>query len=218
MIRLHHVPQSRSLRVLWLLEEIGLAYELVTHSILDGSLRAPEFRALSPAARIPALEIDGAVMFESGAIMQYLVETRAPHLAPPPGSAERMAWLQWLHFAETMAVHLANLTQHHLVLREDWMRSPTVMRLEAKRLAICLDAAAAAAEARGGWLLGDFTAADVAVGYGVHVGRYFVALEQRPHVRALHERILARPAFARALARDGAAQLYTRDFYPPPEG
>lgn len=74
MIRLHHVPGSRSMRVLWLLEELGLTAELQNWSLVDGSLRSPDFRALSPAGRIPALEVDGRSIFESGAIVQYLTE------------------------------------------------------------------------------------------------------------------------------------------------
>ncbi|MDN5788143.1 glutathione S-transferase N-terminal domain-containing protein, partial [Pseudorhodobacter sp.] len=66
MIRLHHVAQARSFRTLWLLHEIGAEFELVTHRF-DKSLRDPAFLALSPAGRIPALEIDGATLFESGA-------------------------------------------------------------------------------------------------------------------------------------------------------
>ncbi|NYS25081.1 glutathione S-transferase [Rhodobacteraceae bacterium 2376] len=216
MIRLWHVPQSRSFRVLWLLEEMGAAYQVIPCSFLDGSLRAAEHLARSPAGRVPAAEIDGQALFESGAILQLLVETRAPDLAPGPGDAERAAWLQWLHFAETIGAHLANLTQQHIVLREDWMRSPTVMRLEARRLAICLQAAAA--QAGDGWLLERFSAADVAVGYGFVIGQRFVDLGDIPGAQAYLERIAARPAFQRALERDGPAQIYTRDFYSPPEG
>ncbi len=216
MITLYHAPQSRSFRVLWLLEEIGAPYRLETLSVFDGTMRAPEHLARSPAGRVPAVEIEGQRIFESGAIIQYLVETRAPHLAPAPGEAGRADYLQWLHFAETMGAHLANLTQHHIVLREEWMRSPTVMRLEAKRLAICL--AAAVAQARDGWLLPEFSAADIAVGYAVHVAGRFVRLDEVPGARDYLDRLAARPAFQRAQAQDGAAQIYRRDFYPPPEG
>ena len=64
MIRLHHIPGSRSMRVLWLLEELGLDADLRVWSLTDGSLRSPEFRAMSPAGRVPALEVDGRTIFE----------------------------------------------------------------------------------------------------------------------------------------------------------
>ena len=213
MIRLHHVAQARSFRVLWLLEELGLEYEIVHHSFFDRSLRDPAFLALSPAGRVPALEIDGRVLFESGAILQYLCETRG---AFGPGPGERPDWLEWLHFAETIAAHVANLTQQHIVLREDAMRSPTVMRLEAKRLEKTLEAVD-----RG--LAGDhllasgFTAADVAVAYGALIGRRFVTLDRLPRVAGWLDRLAARPAFGRALAKDGVPQIYLRGFYPAPE-
>ena len=216
MIRLWHVPQSRSFRVLWLLEEIGAAHEVIACSFFDKSLRGAAHLARSPAGRVPAVEVDGQSLCESGAILQYLVESRAPDLAPAPGAPGRAAWLQWLHFAETIGAHLANLTQQHIVLREDWMRSPTVMRLEARRLALCLEAAAAQAGA--GWLLGPFSAADVAVGYGFVTGRRFVDLGGIPGAQAYLERIAARPAFQRAMERDGPAQIYTQGFYAAPEG
>ncbi len=217
-IRLHHVAQARSFRVLWLLEELGLDYELRHWSFFDRSMRGEEFRALSPAARVPALEIDGRVLFESGAISEYLLETR-PHrgLLRPPGDAERADWLQWLHFAETIAQHIANLTQHHIVLREPWMRSPTVMRLEAKRLEKVLEVVDAAVE-RHDWLLpSGFTAVDVAVGYGAVIARRFVPVGLLPALDGWRRRLEMRPAYRRAAARDGVAQIYRKDFYPPPQ-
>jgi len=214
MIRLHHIAQSRSFRVLWLLHEIGVPFDLIPHAF-DKSLRAPAYLALSPAGRVPALEVDGRAMFESGAIAEYLAETRAPHLSRLPGHPERAPYLEWLHFGETIGQHLANLTQQHIALREDHMRSVTVMRLEARRLALCLEAAAV--RAGQGWLLeGGFSAADVQVGYGLWLGQRFVALSDT--ARDYCDRLAARPAFARALAQDGPAQIYTRDFYAAPEG
>jgi glutathione S-transferase len=213
VIRLHHVAQARSFRVLWLLHEIGAEFELVPHSF-DNSLRAPAFLALSPAGRVPALEVDGRAMFESGAMAEYLTESRAPHLTRALGDAERADFLEWLHFGETIGQHLANLTQHHIVLREDHMRSPTVMRLEAKRLAKCLEAVAAQAGA-GFLLAGGFSAADVQCGYGLYLGARFTELSEG--ARAYLARLMARPAFQRALVQDGPAQIYTREFYAAPE-
>jgi glutathione S-transferase len=213
MIRLHHVPQSRSFRILWLLEELGLPFEVAEHSFFDKSLRASGYLAVSPAGRVPALEIDGRALFESGAITQYLCETRGVLLGTP---VERPDWLEWLHFAETIAAHVANLTQQHIVLREDWMRSPTVMRLEAARLARTLDVVERGLSDE--FILpSGFSAVDIAVSYGAMIGQRFVPFDALPRVSGWLARLADRPAFQRAVARDGESQIYLRDFYPAPE-
>lgn len=209
MIRLWHVAQSRSFRVLWALEEIGAEYELIRCSFFDRSLRGPEHLARSPAGRVPALQDGATVLSESGAILIWLSETRAPHLRVAEGAAGRAAFLQGLHYAETLGAHLANLTQHHIVLRAAAMRSPTVMRLEAKRLENALRAVGP------GWVAGAFTMADIAQGYAVWLAQRFVTL---PEAAALYLAACERrPAFQRALAKDGPSEIYLREFYPPPE-
>ncbi|MCC5965498.1 MAG: glutathione S-transferase [Natronohydrobacter sp.] len=209
VIRLWHVAQSRSFRVLWALEEIGAEYELIRCSLFDRSLRAPEHLARSPAGRVPAFEDGATVLCESGAILAWLAETRAPHLRVAEGGEGRPAFLQGLHYAETLGAHLANLTQHHVVLRDPAMRSPTVMRLEAKRLENALGAVGP------GWAAGAFSVADVALGYAVWAAQRFVSLQNgaAKYLAACE----ARSAFQRALAKDGPAEIYLRDFYPPPE-
>lgn len=215
-LRLHHVPQARSFRILWLLHEMGEAPEIVRRSMLDGSTRRPDYLALSPAGRVPALEIDGRVLFESGAITEYLCETRAPALGRAPGDPERADWLQWLHFAETIGQHVANLTQQHIVLREDRMRSPTVMRLEARRLEKTLEVVDRAVAARDWLLPSGFSAVDVAVGYSAMTARRFVRLDALAGVARWIDRLEARPACRAALAEDGPPEIYMRPFYEAP--
>lgn len=216
MIRLHHCAQARSFRILWLLEEMGLKFEVVPHSFFDKSLRAAEYLKLSPAGRVPALEIDGIVLHESGAIAEYLCETRN-RLGRFPGEDERAEWLEWLHFSETVGQHIAALTQQHIVLREDWMRSPTVMQLEAKRLEKVLGVADKALAGRNYLLASGFSAVDVTMGYGALVGRRFIRLDGMPNLTAWLARLEVRPGYQRALARDGKAEIYTRDFYEVPD-
>lgn len=209
MIRLWHVAQSRSFRVLWALEEIGAEYELIRCSFFDRSLRAPEHLVRSPAGRVPALQDGEVVLSESGAILTWLAETHAPHLRVTEGAVGRVEFLQALHYAETLGAHLANLTQHHIALREVSMRSPTVMRLEARRLENALWVVGPH------WAAGRFSVADIALGYAVWLSQRFVTLPE-----AAREYLAAcelRPAFQRALAQDGPPEIYLREFYPPPE-
>jgi glutathione S-transferase len=200
--------------VLWLLHEAGLAHQVVRHSFFDRSMRDPAFLAVSPAGRVPALEIDGRTLCESGAIVEYLCETRAPGLGRAPGDPERADWLEWLHYAETIGQHLAQLTQQHIVLREDWMRSPTVMRLEAVRLTRALAGMADRMAGRDWLLRSGFSAVDVAVGYGLHLARRFVAVDDVPGLGGYHARLVARPGFQKAAAVDGPAEVFLRDHYP----
>ena len=216
--RLHHGWESRSTRTLALLEEMGLDYELVVHSFRQ-KLYTDDYRRLSPAGRVPCLEDGPVTIFETGAITEYLVETYPEAgLGRAPGSPERVEWLQWLHFAETVGQHLATLTQHHVVMREAWMRSPTIMKYETMRLARTLQVIEdALADGRAYLLRSGFSAVDTNLGYSVYGAKFFVPLDGFPRVKAYTERLFARPAFQKALPPEGAERLYTQPFYPLPE-
>jgi len=222
MIVLHHVPQSRSMRVLWLLHELGVEFQVVEHPF-DKSLRQPEFLSLSPAGRVPALEIEGERMFESGAMVEYLCE-RFPEagLGRMPGDMDRMAWLVWVHFAETVSQHTANLTQQHIALYDDAMRSPVIMRLEAARLAKCFAAIEARlstpVENRDYLLTSGFSACDICVGQAVYMARHFARTDDFPELEAWYARISARPAFEASLPGPESGRIYARDFYEAWDG
>lgn len=215
MIRLHHVPQSRSMRTLWLLHELAVPFDVVTWPF-DKTLRSPDYLALNPAGRVPALELDGRTIWETGAITEVLCE-RFPEagLGRAPGDAERADWLIWVHFAETISQHAAALTQQHLVLREDHMRSPAVMTLEAKRIGKCFAAIDDRLRGRIHLLDRGFSAADVSVGQAVYMARHFTPLDGFEALGAWYDRLTARPAFQAALPGDGDPRLYAQAFYAP---
>ncbi|MBU2982067.1 glutathione S-transferase family protein [Lentibacter algarum] len=225
MITLHHVPQSRSMRVLWLLHELEVPFQVVIHPF-DKSLRSPEFLSLSPAGRVPALEIEGERMFESGAMIEYLCERFSEErMGRMPGTPDRMAWLTWLHFAETVSAHAATLTQQHIMLYDDKMRSPYVMKLEAARLAKCYEAIEARLstpiENRDYLLTSGFSAVDIAVGQAVYIGKHFAKIDAFPELSAWYERISGRESFQASLPQ-GEQRVYEQEFYPawplPKEG
>ena len=217
MITLHHCPQSRSMRSLWLLNELQVDFDLVIHPF-DKSLRRPEYLSLSPAGRVPALEIGDERMFETGAITEYLCERFSPeNLGRPAGSPDRMGWLIWVHFAETISQHAAALTQQHVVLYQDHMRSPIVMKIEAARIAKCYDALEASLtepKLHRDYLLGSgFSAADISVGQAVYMARHFTPLDAHPALERWYARITERPSFQASLPKE-AERLYGREFYP----
>lgn len=215
MIRLHHIPGSRSVRVLWLLEELGLDYEIREWSLTDGSLRSPDYLAMSPAGRIPALEIDGRSIFESAAIVQYLTE-REGRLAPLPGEVERADFWEWISFAETQANMLQALNIHHIFLRPDSARSLPLMKLDTKRLAVtarALDNHLANSDT----LLSEFSGADCMLGFNIDAVFRFLPAQDYPNFAAYRDRMMLRPAYLRA-AEKGGKSMYTRDFYELPDG
>lgn len=220
MIILHHSPQTRSMRTLWLLNELGVDFQVVTYAF-DKSLRAPEFLAKSPAGRVPALELDGEVYFETGAIAEILCE-RFPdaglgRLADDP---DRPDWLIWLHFAETVTQHAANLTQQHVALYDPGMRSPIITKLEAARLKKCYAAIegrlSTPVENRDYLLTSGFSCADIQVGQAVYQAQFFATLDDFPETQKWFARLVERPGFQAALPAPGQG-IYTQDFYPPLE-
>lgn len=105
MIKLHHLNASRSIRILWLLEEIGQPYELIKYQRDEKNHLAPaSLKAMHPLGKSPVIELDGKVIAESGAMMEILIKRFAPHLAPDEDSAEYIDYLTWIHFSESSAM------------------------------------------------------------------------------------------------------------------
>ncbi len=218
MIRLHHVPFSRSFRVLWLLEELGLDYEVAHYSIRDGSLRDPAFLAISPAGRVPALELNSDILFESGVILQTLCEQYADAgLAPVGRGAERARYLELLGYAETMASLIENLNLQHVFLRDPSQASPTVIKLTTGRLKVSLAGLETLLGDQDFLLAAGFSSADVMMGFNLFAAPYYVKMEAFPKLHSYRDRLAQRPAYLRARARDGAQDFYVKDFYPVPE-
>jgi glutathione S-transferase len=199
MIKVFHAPRSRSLRVLWMAEELGLDYEVEA-----GSLFAPSeaFLAANPTRTLPAM-IDGdTVITESIAILQYLAAKHgSTPLAPAPGSAAHPAYLQFLSYGEaTLAANLTPLVRTRFMAPDDQKENWTVKNCGEVFLArlSLVDAQLA----KGPYVTGDdFTAADISVGYALGFGEFLGLTEKYPPAVAEYwERLKARPAFQRAAA------------------
>ncbi|MGE0483826.1 MAG: glutathione S-transferase family protein [Gammaproteobacteria bacterium] len=205
MITLYHCAGARSMRSVWLLHELGLEFELVTLPFSMAGLRTPEYLAISPLGRVPCL-LDGELrVFESGAICQYLCETYDDGtLHRAPGHDERVAWLQWLHYAETMAVHGASLVQQRVFIAPE-ERSTVVQKLESRRLLKALEVVDRALGGQDYLLASGFSAVDTAVGYSIHLATELVDFAQLDTLVAYYARLRARPAFQRSLERSPLA-------------
>ncbi|WP_027251047.1 glutathione S-transferase family protein [Photobacterium halotolerans] len=106
MITLHHLNKSRSKRIIWLLEELGVDYQIVPYQRDSATFLAPpELKAIHPLGKSPVIEDDGLIVTESGAITEYLIDKYGEgKLAPERGSADYVTYLQWMHFAESSAI------------------------------------------------------------------------------------------------------------------
>ena len=213
MIRLHHCYQTRSDRTLWLLTDLGVDFDLHVYPF-DATLREEPYRSINPIGRVPALEIDGHVMIESGAMAEVLAERFADRgMTRATDHAERMDYLMFIHFAETLSVHCANLTQQHIVLYEDSMRSPLLMKLEAKRLERCIASLEPRLGRHGFLLSSGISAADFGVAQAALMAQRFVRLDAYIHVRAWLDRMTALPSYAALTPPEGTKLLYAKPFY-----
>lgn len=201
-MKLYHVPGSRSARVLWLLLELDLPHEVEPLSMADGSLRSPEYLAIHPLGRVPALEDAGTTFYESGAIVQYLLERYGEgRLEPPVGSPDRAPYLQWFHWGEaTLLPPIVTMNAHRFALPEK-DRSEKAIDVAQRQLARILGVLEQALEGRSYLVGDDFTAADLMVGYGVTLAKLVGELpDDLPAVHAWLSRLDDRPAYAAALA------------------
>ncbi len=200
MITVYHAPHSRSIRVRWLLEELGdVPYQVEPMSF--EALKRPEYLRVHPLGAVPAIRDGDVTMFESGAILEFLLERYGRgRLAPEPGTAARATYLQWLHFGEaTMAPPLVDLVRHQMLLPEA-QRIPAVVDEARRRFGQLLDVLDRPLADRA-YLCDGFTAADIMVGYALRLGGMFGLLaDGRPNVQAYFARLEARPAYRAATA------------------
>jgi len=203
MLKIHHAPMSRSSRVLWLCEEIGLEYELETITMFSDEMKTREFLSVHPMGKVPAIDDDGFVLWETPAIFQYLVAKYSDGaLIPPPGTQEGARHLQWMIWAESyLTVIMGEIAAHSGPMPEKWRIPALVDR--GKEMAPGLVAMAEGALVPGPRVLGEpFSAADIMLGFGLQIARHLgYCGDAAPRCEAYLAALAQRPAFQRAMAR-----------------
>ena len=207
MITVHHLSSSRSQRIVWLLEELGVAYDTKNYQ-RDETLRtAPaSLRAIHPLGKSPIISDGGVVVAESGAIVEYLCN-RFPERGMAPAknagldSAERQRWSYWIHYAEGSA--MAPLLLHLLLAQID---DPAVAPLKDGFLKRELANHVAYWEESltgDGWFAGTaFSAADVMMAYPLAAASRFGLCADRPNIASFLDRVRSRDAYVRSLTQD----------------
>jgi len=198
----HHLENSRSQRVLWMLEELELPYDVRRYARDPKTMLAPpELKRVHPLGKSPVLEDGGTVVAETGAIVEYLVEKADGRLGPPVHRDAILRYRHFLHYAEGSL--MPPLLLMLVIQRLGLLGRPARSRIQAM-IDVHLDWLEAELAGRT-WFVGDaLTAADVMMSFPLEAARQRAGLDgSRPKLIAWLDRIHARPAYARALARGG---------------
>jgi len=196
---LHHLNASRSQRLVWLLEELQIDYDIVHHTRhTETNLAPPELLNLHPMGKSPLLEDEGAVIAETGAIAQYLLSKHDPGftLQPRAGTPEYPKYLEWMHAAEG-SVFLPGLFSFYLMNAElTENRLMEVMGAEAIKAAMTIEQHLSKNDYFAGQ---EFSAADCLMGFQIQMGEMRAGLDGLPATKAWLDRVRERPAFKRML-------------------
>jgi glutathione S-transferase len=220
MLIVHHLERSRSHRILWLLEELQIPYEMVVYKRDPTTqLAPPEMKRVHPLGKSPIVTDDDLVLAESGAIIEHLVERYGGgRFAPPIGAPERVRYSFWMHFAEGSVMPPLTL---NLVMRILPTKVPFYVRPIARSISdgVLKDVLQPQHRnqfgfieselARAPFLLGtEFSAADIQMTYPLVVAATRVDMTPYPGIRAFVERMKARPAYQRAIEKGGPVELF----------
>jgi glutathione S-transferase len=217
VITVHHLNNSRSQRVLWLLEELGVAYEIQKYQRDAKTMLAPpELLKVHPLGKSPVITDDGTTVAESGAIIEYLLERHGKgRLEPARGSPERLRFTYWLHFAEGSA--MSPLLMKLVFDRIETSPMPFFAKPIARSISRKVKTAMIEPNlkrhldhmerelTKSEWFAGDeFSAADIQMSFPVEASALRAGLDSsRPKLMTFLKKIHARPAFRRALERGG---------------
>ena len=198
-MKIHFAPNTRAVRIVWLFEELGLPYELERYKLGDPAMRSAEYRKVHPMGRVPALQDGDVTIFESGAIVEYVLARYGNgRLMPKISSPDFPAYLQWLHYAEGMIMPPVNTIVVETILLPPERRNQGNVDRATKLLGQMLSAVDQHLAGRE-YLAGEFSGADIMTGHACTVAARLKAdVSDKPNVAAYIARVNARPALQRA--------------------
>ena len=215
MIKIHHLEHSRSQRILWLLEELSVPYQIVPYKRDPQTMLAPDtLRRVHPLGKSPVREDNGISIAETGAIIEHVIEAHGNgHLKPPAGTAEARAWTYWMHYAEGSAMPplLMKLVFQRLPQNANPLMRPLVKGVAARAEAGFVDPRLKEhidyweqSLADTGWFAGkDFTAADIIMSFPLEAAASRAGAGNRRNISGFLQSIHARPAYKAALEAGG---------------
>ena len=200
MLTLHFAPNSRAGRILWLLEELGLEYKLNRMDFHPKDLKSDEHRARHPLGRVPVLDDDDVTLYESGAIVEYLVARHSDgNLRPSAESSLFPEFLQWFHYCEGMVMPPINTIVVQTLLLPAERRNEEVLAQAQRLLSKALSPLESAIAGRD-YMVGDFSAADIMMGHACFMSRRLGCVDERlTNLNGYIDRIQERPAFQLAI-------------------
>ncbi len=206
-IIVHHLEESRSQRILWLLEELGAAYEVRRYERNPQTrLAPPELKAIHPLGKSPVIEANGKVLAESAAIIEYLAENEAfGSLAIPASDPARFDYLYWLHFAEGSAMLPLLLKLYVRLLGENG--APLMQMRVEPEIDNHFSFINAHLEGRDYFVADRFTAADIQMSFVLDAGNNRGGLDRYPNLTRVRRLQQARPAYQRALEKGGPYKM-----------
>ena len=200
MLKLHFAPNSRAGRIVWLLEELELPYDINKMAFSQEDLKSEEHRARHPLGRVPVLDDGDVQIYESGAIVEYVLERhKNGGMKPSVDSELYPQYLQWFHYCEGMVMPPVNTIVVQTVLLPPDRRDETALKQAQKLLGKALQPVNESLAGKD-YLIGDFSGADVMLGHACFMSnRLGCVPDEMEHLKGYVERVEARPAFQTAI-------------------
>ena len=200
MLKLHHAPNSRAGRILWLLEELELPYEINSMKFHPSDLKSDEHRSRHPLGRIPVLEDEEVIIYESGAIVEYILARHAPgKLKPAITSKLFPSYLQWFHYCEGMVMPSMNTIVVQTIILPEERRNAEILGQAQRLLSKSLIPVNESLENKK-YLIGDFSAVDIMLGHSLYMSKKLKCVnEELSNILNYLSRIEARPCFQKAI-------------------